>query len=63
MNAAIIEYIKQKHNLEIGEKTAEEIKVKIGTVVELEEDLSIDVSGKNLFNGLPKKILHYILAS
>lgn len=58
-DAAIIEYVRQKHNLEIGEKTAEEIKVKIGTVVELEEDLSIDVSGKNLFNGLPKDITLY----
>lgn len=55
-DAAIIDYVRQNHNLLIGEKTAEEIKIKIGAVLELEEDLTIEVSGKNLLNGLPKDI-------
>lgn len=55
-DAAIIDYVRQNHNLLIGEKTAEEIKIKIGAVLEPEEDLTTEVSGKNLLNGLPKDI-------
>ncbi|KYM45183.1 rod shape-determining protein [Fusobacterium necrophorum] len=55
----IIEYIRQTHNLLIGEKTAEDIKKAIGTVMEMEEDLSIDVSGRSLLNGLPKDVKVY----
>lgn len=58
-DVAIVEYLRTKHNLEIGEKTAEEIKIKIGTVIPLEEDLSIDISGKNILNGLPKDLTLY----
>lgn len=58
-DADIIEYIRQTHNLLIGEKTAEDIKKAIGTVVEMEEDLSIDVSGRSLLNGLPKDVKVY----
>ena len=56
-DGAIVEYVRQKHNLLIGEKTAEEIKVRIGSVVPVEEDIQIEVSGKNLLNGLPKDII------
>lgn len=56
-DGAIVEYVRQKHNLLIGEKTAEEIKVRIGSVVPVEEDVEIEVSGKNLLNGLPKDII------
>ena len=56
-DGAIVEYVRQKHNLWIGEKTAEEIKVRIGSVVPVEEDVQIEVSGKNLLNGLPKDII------
>nr|WP_314532871.1 rod shape-determining protein [uncultured Fusobacterium sp.] len=56
-DGAIVEYVRQKHNLLIGEKTAEEIKVRIGSVVPVEEDVQIEVSGKNLLNGLPKDII------
>ncbi|MBQ3437217.1 MAG: rod shape-determining protein [Fusobacterium sp.] len=55
-DSAIIDYVRLKHNLLIGEKTAEEIKVQIGAVLPLEEELTIEVSGKNLLNGLPKDI-------
>ena len=58
-DTTIIEYIRQKHNLLIGEKTAEDIKKQIGAVVELEEDISIDISGRNALNGLPKDIKIY----
>lgn len=56
-DGAIVEYVRQKHNLLIGEKTAEEIKVRIGSIVPVEEDVQIEVSGKNLLNGLPKDII------
>lgn len=53
---SIIRYIRKKHNLLIGERTAEDIKIKIGTCYKREEDLSIDVRGRNLVTGLPKTI-------
>jgi len=46
----------EKHNLLIGEKSAEDIKIKIGTVDPEEEELQIEVSGKYVLNGLPKDI-------
>ncbi len=55
-DAAIIEYVRTKHNLLIGEKTAEEVKIQIGSVLPMEEEISIEVSGKNILNGLPKDI-------
>ena len=53
---AIVDYVRQKHNLLIGEKSAEDIKIKIGTVDPEEEELQIEVSGKYVLNGLPKDI-------
>ena len=53
---AIIRYMRKKHNLLIGERTAEEIKVKIGTVYDKPEPLKMDVRGRNLVTGLPKTI-------
>lgn len=55
----IIDYVRQTHNLLIGEKTAEEIKKTVGSVVELEEDLMIEVSGRSILNGLPKDVKLY----
>ena len=55
-DTAIIDYVRQKHNLLIGEKSAEDIKIKIGTVDPEAEELQIDVSGKYVLNGLPKDI-------
>ncbi|WP_372712475.1 rod shape-determining protein [Ilyobacter sp.] len=55
-DAAIVQYVRQKHNLLIGEKTAEEIKVNVGSAIDLEEELTIEVSGRNVLNGLPKNI-------
>jgi len=57
---AIVDYVRQKHNLLIGEKSAEDIKIKIGTVDPEAEELQIDVSGKYVLNGLPKDIIEEI---
>ncbi|WP_461218879.1 rod shape-determining protein MreB [Lapidilactobacillus salsurivasis] len=56
MDAAIVNYVKQKHNLLIGERTAETIKKEIGTAYEPEEDATLEVRGRDLVDGLPKEI-------
>lgn len=53
---AIVRYMRKKHNLLIGERTAEDIKIKIGNAYKREEVESIDVRGRNLVTGLPKTI-------
>ena len=53
---AIIRYVRRKHNMLIGERTAEEIKIKIGSVWSREEPRTIDVKGRCLVQGLPKVI-------
>ncbi|GAH39911.1 unnamed protein product, partial [marine sediment metagenome] len=52
----IIKYIKEKYRLMIGEKTAETLKIEIGTAMELEEELFTDIRGRDLVSGLPKSI-------
>ncbi|MDD3345202.1 MAG: rod shape-determining protein [Candidatus Omnitrophica bacterium] len=54
MNEAIIEYLKKTYNLLVGERTAEEIKMKIGSAYPLEEEMSLEVKGRDLVAGLPK---------
>ena len=56
LDDAIIAYIKKKYNLLIGERTAEEIKIKIGSAYPYEGEGAIDVKGRNLVDGLPKNI-------
>lgn len=53
---AIIQYIKRKHNLLIGERTAEQIKIDIGSAFPYEEEIVMDIKGRNLVDGLPKNI-------
>lgn len=53
---AIVRYMRKKHNLLIGERTAEDIKIRIGTAFKRDEVESIDVRGRNLVTGLPKTI-------
>lgn len=53
---AIVRYMRKKHNLLIGERTAEDIKIKIGTCFEREDELTLDVRGRNLVTGLPKVV-------
>ncbi len=56
MDSAIMEYLKKTYNLLIGERTAEEIKIRIGSAYPLEEELTMDVRGRDLIAGLPKTI-------
>ncbi len=56
MDDAIIEYMKKNYNLMIGESTAERIKINIGSAYPLEEELSLDVRGRDLVTGLPKLV-------
>ena len=56
MDEAIIEYLKKKYNLLIGERTAEEIKMEIGSAFKLDEEFEMEVHGRSLVEGLPKQI-------
>ena len=51
---AIIRYLRRKHNLLIGERTAEELKINIGSAMPRAEQMYLDVTGRNLISGLPK---------
>ena len=53
---AIVRYMRKKHNLLIGERTAEDIKIKIGTTYPLVEEEKMEVRGRNLVTGLPKTV-------
>ena len=53
---AIVRYMRKKHNLLIGERTAEDIKIKIGTTYPLVEEETMEVRGRNLVTGLPKTV-------
>ena len=54
IDAAIADYVKKTTNIAIGEKTAEEVKIKIGSALPLEEEMSMDIKGRDLLSGLPK---------
>jgi rod shape-determining protein MreB len=56
LDEAIIAYMKKNYNLMIGERTAEEIKIKIGSVYPLDEELKLEVKGRDLVAGLPKPV-------
>jgi rod shape-determining protein MreB len=56
MDEAVIEYLKKTYNLMVGERSAEEIKIKIGSAYPLEEELTLEVKGRDLVAGLPKTI-------
>ena len=53
---AIINFIRRKHNLLIGERTAEEIKIAIGSAWEYEDESNMEIKGRNLIDGLPKNV-------
>jgi rod shape-determining protein MreB len=57
MDEAITQFIKRRYNLLIGERTAEQIKIELGSAFELEETLSMEVRGRNLIEGIPKTII------
>ncbi len=56
MDESIIQYIKRKHNLLIGERTAEQVKMKIGSAAPLEERLTMEIKGRDLIEGIPKTV-------
>ncbi|MFH1790624.1 MAG: rod shape-determining protein [Candidatus Omnitrophota bacterium] len=56
MDDAITNYLKKTYNLMIGERTAEEIKIKIGSAYPLDEEMTLEVRGRDLVAGLPKMI-------
>lgn len=57
LNDAIIMYMKKNYNLLIGELTAEDIKIKIGSAFQLEKELSLEVRGRDLVAGIPKNLM------
>jgi rod shape-determining protein MreB len=56
MDEAIIQYIKRTYNLLIGERTAEQLKLDIGSALPLEQEQSVEIRGRDLVTGLPKTI-------
>ncbi len=56
MDEAIIQYIKKKYNLLVGERTAEMIKIEIGSAYPLDEPLSLEIKGRDLVEGIPKNL-------
>ena len=57
MDEAVIQYIKKKYNLLIGERTAEQIKLEIGSAFPLDEPLTMEIKGRNLIEGIPKTLV------
>ncbi len=57
MDRAIVQYVKRKYNLLIGERTAEEVKIKIGTAILGEESNKVEVKGRDLVTGVPKTVM------
>jgi rod shape-determining protein MreB len=56
LDEAIIRYIRRQYNLMIGERTAEEIKIKIGSAYRLDFELVMEIRGRDLINGLPRTV-------
>ena len=56
MDDAIIQHLKKTYNLMIGERTAEEVKIKIGSAYPLDEEMTMEVRGRDLVAGLPKTV-------
>ncbi len=56
MDRAIVQYVKRKYNLLIGERTAEKVKIQIGTVMADGEKHTMDVKGRDLITGVPKTV-------
>ena len=56
MDVGIIQYLKRKYNLLIGERTAEQIKIQLGSAYPLKEELKMDIKGRDLVEGVPKTL-------
>ena len=56
LDQAIIDYLKRRHNLAIGERTAERIKIEVGSALPMKDELHIGVRGRDILTGLPRNI-------
>lgn len=56
LDESIINYIRKKYNLLIGERTAEQLKIEIGSALPYDDEKSVEIKGRNLLDGLPKNI-------
>jgi rod shape-determining protein MreB len=56
LDEAVLQYVKKEFSLAIGERTAEEIKIQMGTAWPLEEELTADIRGRDLISGLPRTV-------
>ncbi|MCX6609745.1 MAG: rod shape-determining protein [Acidobacteria bacterium] len=56
LDEAIIQYLKRKYNLLVGERTAEQIKMKIGSASELDKPITMEIKGRNLIEGVPRTL-------
>lgn len=56
LDRAIVDHVKRQHNLAIGDKTAEDIKIKIGSAVPMAEEISMPVKGRDIVSGLPRTV-------
>ncbi len=56
MDSAIIQFLKRKYNLLIGERTAEQIKIEIGSAYPLKEEIRMDIKGRDLVEGVPREL-------
>src|SRR5206468_216991 len=57
MDEDIVQYLKRKYNLLVGERTAEEIKINIGSAFPLDEELTMEIKGRDLVEGIPKTLV------
>lgn len=56
IDSAIVDFVKKTYNLSIGEKTAEDIKISVGSALPVDEELTTEVSGRDILTGLPRTI-------
>jgi rod shape-determining protein MreB len=56
LDRAIMDYVKKQYNLAIGEKTAEEVKIKVGSAVQVSEEVALPIKGRDLVSGLPRTV-------
>jgi rod shape-determining protein MreB len=57
MDEAIIKYLRKKYNLLIGERTAEQVKMEIGSAYPLDKPMTMEIKGRNLIEGIPKTLV------
>jgi rod shape-determining protein MreB len=57
IDEAIANYVRRTYNLFIGERTAEQVKIEIGSAFPLEEELTMEVKGRDLISGLPRSVV------